>query len=219
MPSTWAPPNTKSARRLTPLLPPTDRNASGPSPRPPRTGVVPCIILVPESLEPSALEALALGPPQPRSNPVGEVCTRNLTAIPWMKFAPATSSRQTLEKCKPCSPELGCALAAAPRLATSPCPAGHSAPACCPARWVRRVSMTGEAVLTARPTSSVGHHHPAMAFLLPSFRSSRKHPLTGGLRGRHGIQHTLTLPSRFPPGLQPKHHSKAVRCVDGKQNI
>ena len=140
-------------------------NASGSSPRPPRTGVIPCKILVSEFLEPSALETLALGPPQPRSNPVGEVCTRNLTAIPWMKFAPATSSRQTLEKCKPCSPELGCALAAAPRLATSPCPAGHSAPACCPARWVRRVSMNGEAVLTARPTSSVGHHHPAMAFL------------------------------------------------------
>ena len=37
-----------------------------------------------------------------------------------MKFAPATSSSQTSEKCKPCSPELGCALAAAPPLSDVP---------------------------------------------------------------------------------------------------
>ena len=64
------------------------------------------------------------------------------------------------------------------------------------------------AVLTARPTSLVGHHHPAMAFLLPSFRSSRKHLLPGGLHSRHGILRTLMLPFQCPPGLQPKHHLK-----------
>ena len=53
-------------------------NASGSSLRPPRTGVVQCIILVPESLESSALETLALEPPQPRGSQA-------------VKFAPATS--------------------------------------------------------------------------------------------------------------------------------
>ena len=115
-PSTWAPPNTKSARRLTPLLPRTrERHTwvfveSTADRRRLEHDLCSCVPRAPDS---RALALVALGASHPRQNPGGEVCTRNFASLE-RRFAPATSSHLTQRKRKPGSPEHDCALTAAP---------------------------------------------------------------------------------------------------------
>jgi len=171
------------------------------------------MILVPESLEPSALETLALGPPQPRSNPVGEVCTRNLTA----PQAPLDEvcTRNVLQ---PDLREMQTLLTRArlrPRRCSSLSDVPVSGRSLGPQRAARRAGSASVHEWRGCPYSPayfLGRPPPPGNGLPDAFvRFLTKAPSSGGLHSRHDILRTLTLPFQCPPGLQPKHSLKTVR--------